>query len=333
MKTIVDALNRISQTMARADSGAYRADKEFKEEDHPRAEDGKFGSKSGAKSGSNRGPMSEAKTQEGGKRTQANGEPLPDYIERLKIPPAWTDVKFSADPNSDLLATGKDSKGRPQAIYSEAFTKTQAEAKFARIHELISKFEEIVAQNNDARKSKNARTRDSADCLDLIAKMGLRPGSDDDTGAKVKAYGATTLEGRHVVQTPDGVRLQFTGKKGVNLDLPVTDPALSKMLLDRAKSSGADGKLFPATSDKALLDHTHTMDGGGFKTKDFRTHVGTSTAADLVAKETPPKSEAEYKKKVMEIAKRVSDRLGNTPVIALQSYISPVVFAQWRASL
>ena len=90
--------------------------------------------------------MSETKTPEGGKRTQANGQPLPDYIERLKIPPAWTDVKFSADPNSDLLATGKDSKGRPQAIYSEAFTKTQAEAKFARIYELISKFEEIIAQ-------------------------------------------------------------------------------------------------------------------------------------------------------------------------------------------
>jgi hypothetical protein len=51
MKTIVDALNRMSQTLARADSGAYRADKEFKEENHPRAEDGKFGSKAGVKAG------------------------------------------------------------------------------------------------------------------------------------------------------------------------------------------------------------------------------------------------------------------------------------------
>ena len=46
MPTIADAINRIEQTLA---GESRRSDSEFNESDHPRAEDGKFGSKSGGK--------------------------------------------------------------------------------------------------------------------------------------------------------------------------------------------------------------------------------------------------------------------------------------------
>src|ERR1019366_2295781 len=124
---------------------------------------------------------------------------LPEHIEKLKIPPAWTDVRYSDNPDADLLAVGRDAKGRPQSIYSAKFSATQAAAKFERIHELIQKFDYISQQNEDAQRSSDPKLKDSADCLSLIMKMGVRPGSETDTGAKVKAYGATTLEGRHVV--------------------------------------------------------------------------------------------------------------------------------------
>jgi DNA topoisomerase IB len=45
-----------------------------------------------------------------------------------------------------------------------------------------------------------------------------------------------------------------------------------------------------------------------------------------------PKTQAEYRKAVMEVAKKVSSVLGNTPVIALQSYINPSVFGAWKAA-
>jgi DNA topoisomerase-1 len=102
------------------------------------------------------------------------------------------------------------------------------------------------------------------------------------------------------------------------------------MLVRRAKAAGPNGKLFPATNDKTLLDYTHSLDGGGFKTKDFRTHVGTATAYDLVQGQPKPTTLAEYKKRVMDVARKVSKKLGNTPAIALQSYINPAVFAEWR---
>lgn len=265
-----------------------------------------------------------------GKRVLEDGSPLPEHIQKLVIPPAWTDVKINPDPDGDLLAMGRDAKGRLQPIYSERFAQSQAEAKFMRVQQLAHEFEAISKQNDKDRRSKDERKRDSADCAFLIMRTGLRPGSDDDTGAEKKAYGATTLEGKHVVIEGGKVFLRFTGKKGVSLNLEMDDPEVVKMLKKRKKEAGEDGKLFSKTHDKALLDYTHTLDGGHFKTKDFRTHMGTHTAMKEVAAMEKPKNEKEYKKAVMAVAKKVSAKLGNTPTMALQAYINPVVFADWR---
>jgi DNA topoisomerase-1 len=312
-------------------------EEDFDESKHPRAADGRFGSKGGPGGGSpvkaRKGPMISARYENKAFVHHESGERLPEHVQKLKIPPAWRDVRVSQDPSADLLATGKDAKGRPVAVYSKAFEATKAAEKFGRVHELIEKFDGIRKQNAAVQKSDDPRKRDAADCLDLIMQMGIRPGSETDTGAKVQAYGATTLQGRHVVVAGKKVSLQFVGKKGVSLNLPVPDGPLAAMLVKRMGAAGPDGKLFPNTNDKHLLEHTHTMDGGGFKTKDFRTRLGTATAYEMVRSGAPPISEEDYRKRVMEVARVVSEKLGNTPVIALQSYISPTVFHEWRQHL
>lgn len=318
-------------------TGIATDEAEFKEADHPRAESGQFGSGGGGATKKEKGTKKdshESTTVVNGERLTASGGPLPDHVKALNIPPAWKDVTYSADPKADLLATGKDEKGRAQPIYSESHTAKQAAAKFARIQELKSKLAEVSAQNEDSRKSSDPKKSDSADALALIMATGIRPGSDEDTGAAVKAYGATTLEARHVVSTPDGVALKFIGKKGVSLYIPITDPAIAQMMLERSSKVGADGRLFPSTNQGALLEHTHTLDGGGFKSKDFRTLKGTITAADEVAKApqpNPPRTEVEYRKAVMSVANKVAAVLGNTPKVALQNYIDPSVFQSWRS--
>ena len=94
----------------------------------------------------------------------------------------------------------------------------------------------------------------------------------------------------------------------------------------RKEAAGDDGQLFDI-SEKQLLDHVHSFDGGGFKTKDFRTLLGTRLAQELVAKAKKPTSEATYKKTVREVAMAVARQLGNTPAVALASYINPAIFA------
>ena len=320
-------------------------DAAFSESDHPRGQPenaGQFGpgggsTKSAPTKSAPTKPTNQPSTKsvhqstkvENGKRVTASGGALPAHVVALKIPPAWTDVTFSPDPKAALQATGKDVKGRRQAIYSAAFSAKQAAAKFSRINELNGKINDINSQNEKLRKSSDTKQAAAADCTKLIIATGIRPGSEGDTGAEKKAYGATTLEGKHVVVDGVNVTLKFVGKKGVPLSLLVDDPDVAKMIIARKKAAGDNGQLF-GINENTLLDHVHTLDGGSFKTKDFRTLLGTRTAMSEVSKAKAPTNMAEYKKAVMAVAKVVSTKLGNTPTIALQSYISPSVFASWR---
>ena len=174
---------------------------------------------------------------------------------------------------------------------------------------------------------KKPETREVSIVLALINHTGIRPGSSKDTKAAKQAYGATTLKAEHVKD--GGTRLVFTGKKGVALDIKVTVPALIKILAAKAKGKARGESLFETDSSK-LLKYTKTKDGGGFTPKNFRTAKGTESAIAIMAGMKAPKSEAEYKKMVLKVGDQVSKLLGNTRTVAIQSYIDPTVWSQWR---
>ena len=305
---------------------------EFKEQEHPRASNGENAGQFVPK-GSGGGASSSSSKSAALKAAPTNRADWPEDVRKLKIPPAWSDVRIDPSPDADLIAVGKDTKGRPQYVYSQRFQDSQAAKKFERIKKLDAEFDKVRNQNEERCNHGDPATRQNAQCARLVMAMGIRPGSDTDTKAKVKAYGATTLKGEHVVKDGDEVYLRFTGKKGVAINLPVTDPKLAKELVERKALSGAEGRLFPGVTDKSLLAYTHTLDGGKLKTKDFRTLTASREAMVAMKDIDPPKNEKDYKLKVMEVAKHVSAKLGNTPVVALQSYIPPALFSSWRSNL
>lgn len=254
---------------------------------------------------------------------------------RDKIRGAWSARNYDGDfeeaehPRSEggqFAKKGTGKKSVTQINYEDL--DENSKKKYERIHQMKKDFDKIEQE-----VSQSVGKDERASCLALIIKTGIRPGSDKDTHAKVKAYGATTLEGRHVVEEDGKVFLRYVGKKGVNLNIPVNDPAVSKMLLQKKKAAGDNGRLFNVNAKK-LSAYSHSLaDGGNFKTKDFRTHVGTTAATTAINKIEAPSNFKDYKKKVMEVAKQVSAKLGNTPVVALQSYIDPRVFSSWRSEV
>jgi DNA topoisomerase I len=266
----------------------------------------------------------------------------PEHIRKLGLPPAWSDIRINPDPNSDLQAVGLDSKGRKQYVYSEKFAASQAAIKFARIHELAQKRDEVLQQIQQAQTSKDDVVREHGDCARLVFELGIRPGSDRDTGAEHESFGATTLLGQHVVSDENGTALKFVpGKKHLGrgeteptpVVFPIHDPDLAEKIKARASVSGPDGRLFGKVSDASLRSYIHSLDGGSFKTKDMRTLLGTQTAQQLISEMDPPKNPSAYKKMVRDVAVKVAQRLGNTPAVALSSYISPTVFAPWHESM
>jgi DNA topoisomerase-1 len=73
--------------------------------------------------------------------------------------------------------------------------------------------------------------------------------------------------------------------------------------------------------------------GDEFSAKDFRTWGGTLLAsiylAERARKEGFPESEQEQKRSVTAVMRRVAERLGNTPAVTRESYVSPAVVEQY----
>lgn len=246
---------------------------------------------------------------------------IPEHIKNLDkpIPPSWRNVMISPDPDADVLAIGKDDMDRPQYIYNPKVVQENQEKKFQRVHALIAnrdKLEQVIKTMED---------RETADCLDLIFHMGIRPGSTRDTKAAVEALGATTLRGENVTIEPDGVHLRFTGKKGVYQDHIVPDSKLSAMLVQRKQNVAGTEDLFGTTAVKLRK----ALEPLGIHPKDLRTMLATSTAQNILSGIEPTTDPKEVAKVRNQVGDAVCALLGNRRTMALKSYIDPSVFEEW----
>ena len=245
----------------------------------------------------------------------------------IRLPPAWKNVQVAIDPTADLQATGEDEKGRTQYKYSAAHDKGAAAKKFARLKDFREKLPELRRRIISDLTSKKQRDREAASVLYLIEQTGIRIGSDDDTKADIKAYGATTLLHEHVRVEGDTVILKFPAKSGVVAEKTVEDKRLAAMLSKRLKKTKPGQPLF-STTDNSVRGYMKRA--AGFSPKDFRTYQGTAVALQEIKNTPKPESEAAFKKARKAIATVVAEHLGNTPAVALKSYIDPAVWGRLR---
>jgi DNA topoisomerase-1 len=240
------------------------------------------------------------------------------------VPPAWREVWTNPDKDGDLQVKGKDSKGRTQYLYSVNFRTQQDMLKFERLKSFTKEFPKMNHKIN-----KDMETSEEAKVLYLISLTGFRIGDDKDTGAKHKAYGASNLTSEHIKIEGTTVHFDFIGKEGVHQQHSVEDAKLAKML------KGKTGRLFD-TKPVKIHKYLDGISEQHFKVKDFRTYVATSTALETVANldpPPPPKNKKEYDRCVSDVCKIVSKKLGNTPKMARDSYIDPLVFKSWETSM
>jgi DNA topoisomerase I len=256
------------------------------------------------------------------------GAALPAYVTE-KAAPSWTAVQIAATNENRYQIRGFDEKGRRQQRRMGWFKEQQDAKKWKRVAVVRKHVADMVNRSAELR----AEDPDTADVFLLVARMGLRPGSDKDTGAEHKGYGATTLLGQHVVQNEGGVFLTFVPgkKKGKTITLPVTDPTVAQMLLARKQAAGDDGRLF-STSPETLRAHVKKIGSKDFKAKDLRTAIGTETAVAEIAKIVSggqrPSDDKSRKAAVDRVLKTVAAVLGNTPKVAGESYVDPSVWSE-----
>lgn len=147
-----------------------------------------------------------------------------------------------------------------------------------------------------------------------------------------RPFGATTLQGRHIIKAKDGVYLRFIGKELVYNNHKVEDLKFAEQLLKRKAAAGDDGDIFPMVKGK-MGNYARTLDGGLYSPKDFRTMRGTQEALNMADTVKRPKTFEDFKKARMKVGELASPKLGNTPTVFLAKYGSPAVFGHWIAAM
>jgi DNA topoisomerase-1 len=242
-------------------------------------------------------------------------------------------VKHKGYVKASQFATGM----KLQTVYSTIHNGRAKEAKFNRVKEMAKVMPKIDKHFAGNANKVGTREGDTAAVGQIIRATGMRVGSKDELQApgKQKAFGATTLQHRHVTVSGNNVRFQFIGKKQVAQDHTVIHPGIANSIRERqALPHGPNDPLFPKTSDGILLSTLKRVGHPEMLTKDMRTHKAAEVAA-LALKRlesskgfVPPKTTAQFNKMRMVVATQVAKVLGNEPKEALDSYIPPEIFGR-----
>jgi DNA topoisomerase I len=257
-------------------------------------------------------------------------------IESLAIPPAWRDVWISPRSTAKLQAVGLDGAGRLQYLYHPDYREAQEQAKFDRLVRFAERLSELrKAMADHMEHDTYDRERISAVAIRLVNLGWFRVGGER-YARESRTYGITTLAKRHVEVGRNGkITFRFPGKGG-RVRPTVVDAELAGAVRELLKLPGGrrlfryecDGHVYNLTG-KRLNAYVQIYLGEEFTAKDFRTWGGTLLAAVALAERGVAETEAEAKRSVAAVMRRVAEQLGNTAAVARDSYVSPAVVEQY----
>ncbi|MGY4437597.1 DNA topoisomerase IB [Bradyrhizobium sp. LM2.3] len=135
-------------------------------------------------------------------------------LHSMAVPPAYREVRYSADPSSHLQAVGRDAAGRLQYRYHADWEKVREQRKAHRLEKLVGALPKI-RRKVSAFLSGEEPTREFAlsAVIELIARTAIRPGNE--SYARLNGTrGATTLLKSNVSLEDDSLVLTFKAKGG-----------------------------------------------------------------------------------------------------------------------
>ncbi|MSU89217.1 DNA topoisomerase IB [Rhodobacteraceae bacterium 2CG4] len=247
-------------------------------------------------------------------------------IASIAVPPAYESVWITPKPLGHLQATGRDARGRKQYRYHEAWQAMRAQRKYDGLASFGRNLPRLRARITAGLQADGgSRELALAAVLALLDRAAIRIGSAA-YARENRSFGATTLLGKHARFDGNGVELDFPGKGGQPVVCRLHGSRLQAALHKVQDLPGAgliswqaeDGACHAVRSEEvnAALEE---ICGDGVTAKTFRTWNGTYAAflAAMAAGEIG----------IAELAEAASERLGNTPTVARNSYIHPAVIA------
>ena len=258
-----------------------------------------------------------------------------DRIQRLRIPPAWREVRIAASATASVQAWGFDARGRRQYRYHDRAVERGQLRKYHRVRRMGHDLPEIrrrVARDFGARDL--TRTAVAAAAVRLIGDAFFRVGNERyerDNGT----FGLTTLRKSHVTVRGERVEFQYSGKGSIRQRQVIFDRRLARFIGRLMKTPGArlfryrDGKRWVDLGAQDVNEYLRSYASSRYTAKDFRTWGGTLRMATVLGDLGPGANAREAARNVALAARLVAAELGNTPAICRASYVHPLVIARY----
>jgi DNA topoisomerase-1 len=253
------------------------------------------------------------------------------------IPPAWTDVWISTDPEGHLQATGRDARGRKQYRYHPRWRQLRDETKFDRMIPFGYALPQIRQRaERDLALPGLSRPKVLAAVVQLLERTLIRVGNEEYARAN-DSYGLTTLRDKHVRVKGSKVEFEFRGKSGVDHALDVSDRRLASIVKRCRELPGQ--QLFQYVDDGGnpqdigsgdVNDYLWEITGEEFTSKDFRTWAGTVLAAEALRVCGPCRTKNDLNLAIVRAIDGVARRLGNTRAVCRKCYVHPAVLAAFE---
>lgn len=274
-----------------------------------------------------------------------NGQELtaPDTLARiasLVIPPAWTEVHISPDPDRRIQVWGRDAAGRRQYRYSTHHEQERDRRKWKRVLRVARVMPELRAVTNEHLRGTGLnRDRVLATVVRLMCRAYFRAGSER-YAVNNRTFGICTLKKRHVRIEGDSLIFEYAGKRSLDQRQVVADTPLVEIIAELKEQRGTrlfkyrvDGaaKYRPVTA-AAVNRYLREIAGERCTSKDLRTFGGTVRAATILADIGPAATKAEARRNAVLVCNLVAAELGNTPTIARKAYIHPAVLEEYEES-
>ncbi len=254
-------------------------------------------------------------------------------IQRLAVPPAWTDVWICAREDGHIQATGRDARRRKQYRYHPDWHAVRDENKYERMiafGKALPRIRKRIAR--DMARPGLGREKVLATMVRLLETTLVRVGNEEYARTN-GSIGLSTMRDRHVRFKRGGIlQFDFKGKSGVRHSINLKDPRLAGIVRRTQDLPGQelfqyideDGERQRISSDD-VNTYLREIAAGEFSAKDFRTWAGTVLAAIALRQFERFDTKAQAKKNLVAAVERVAERLGNTPSVCRKCYIHPVV--------
>lgn len=262
-----------------------------------------------------------------------------DYIEKLRIPPAYRDCEIFYDTAGKVLKMvfwGFDDAGRKQQIYSKEWRAKADKNKFKGLIEFGHALPKIQLDALENIENPNlTKNKIISIIIRIINFCGFRIGSQKYQKL-YGSFGISTVQKKHFKVSNGKINIEFVGKKGMKNDCEITDPILVRelnaILKTKSKSSDSiftyeengENKLITGNDINKWLESYNS----DFLVKYFRTFSVNDKLIDLLKHTEPTKLKITQRKKIIkDVLEQVSCSINNTAAICKKSYVNPELIA------